>query len=62
MSLSRTKSKEDYSATRIVSVGAFHPAGRPPLLRNPPRPQTVAQQFVGCKTCKGRRCVGRCRF
>lgn len=59
---SRTKSKKAYPATRTLPVAAFHPVGRPESIRNPLRPPPVATQFVGCKTCKGRGCVGRCRF
>lgn len=45
-------------ASRPVPSGAFHPPSAP---ENPRQPAPAKPGF-GCKTCKGRGCVGRCRF
>ena len=46
--------------------GASHPTRGPATPRKEPKPVRILtatdRKPIGCKTCKGRGCVGRCRF
>jgi len=45
----------------MVGEKARPEGGKPRVVRQPIRPET-RPPVICCKTCKGRLCIGRCRF
>ena len=66
MAQSRADIQKVFSVNRPALVGALHSVSGLRGARKPPRTSAAlvagSHPLSGCKTCKGRGCVGRCRF